>query len=123
MHIAKHKVRWYYIEVRYLTICKLKGADEMKKFNITVFMSEVQDLDEGGQQVYDFLEQYEDRYTVRDVAQEIQKSKFITFPHAKGNGITLINIDHVSEIAINEFDDEYKEWLGSIDNNEEEEEA
>ena len=73
-----------------------------KHFHIIIFMAEVQDPEEGGQMTYDFVEEYAESFTARDVAEKFKKEKFIIYPHECGQGVLLINMDHVSEIAIHE---------------------
>lgn len=76
----------------------------MKEFHILVFMAEVEDPEDGGQMTYDFIEEYEDSYTARDVAEKYKKEKFIIYPHECRKGVMLINMDHVSEIGIHELE-------------------
>jgi len=78
---------------------------KMKKFSITVFLDKKEQEDDGDklhQRMYEYIEEYAPSYTVRDVARELEKAKFITYPHVTGTGVTLINMKHVTEISIME---------------------
>ncbi|MED3865280.1 hypothetical protein [Priestia megaterium] len=81
------------------------------KFHILVFMSEsaVTDPDDGGKMVYEFVTEYPEEFTAEDVAKIFAEQKFITYPHGCDRGVTLLNMNHISEIAIHEFDEEEQE--------------
>ena len=81
----------------------------VKKFSIAVFLDEKEKEDDGDelhQRMYEYIEEYAPSYTARDVARELEKAKFITYPHVTGTGVTLLNMKHVTEISIMEETEE-----------------
>lgn len=77
------------------------------KFHIIVFMSQeaVTDPDHGGQMTYEFATEYPEEFTAEDVAKIFAEQKFITYPHGCDRGVTLLNMNHICEIAIHEYDE------------------
>ena len=87
----------------------LEEEPKTRKFEIVIFMAEVKDPEDDLQQMYSFVEEFPISYSAIDVANTYKKEKFITYPHHCGRGLLLINMDHISEISIHEYEEEEEE--------------
>lgn len=76
----------------------------MKKYDIAVFLD--QKNEDGEQEFFEYVETFSGTLRINEIAKIFERSKFITYPHVKGNGITLINMEHVSTISIMEHVEE-----------------
>ncbi|MGV7002532.1 hypothetical protein ACWA2C_28245 [Priestia megaterium] len=72
----------------------------MKKYDIAVFLD--QKNEDGEQEFFEYVETFSGTLRINEIAQIFERKKFITYPHVKGSGITLINMDHVAKISIME---------------------